>query len=58
MDEHKQTIDAWLEEDKKSLYKQKHAAKRVYDRLVDECGYTGIYIRQQDARAYFAKRLA
>lgn len=43
LDEHKQTIDAWLEEDKKSWYKQKHTAKRVYDRLVDECGYTGNY---------------
>lgn len=43
LDEHKQTIDAWLEEDKKSWYKQKHTAKRVYDRLVDECGYTGSY---------------
>lgn len=43
LDEHKQTIDAWLEEDKKSWYKQKHTAKRVYARLVDECGYTGSY---------------
>ena len=43
LDEHKHSIDAWLEEDKKSWYKQKHTAKRFYDRLVDECGYTGSY---------------
>lgn len=29
LDEHMQTIDAWLEENKKSCYKQKHTAKRV-----------------------------
>lgn len=43
LDEHKQTIDAWLEEDKKGWYKQKHTAKRVYERFVDGCGYIGSY---------------
>lgn len=31
----KATIDKWLEEDKKARQKQRHTAKRVYDRLRD-----------------------
>ena len=43
LDEFKETIDTWLKEDKKNWYKQRHTAKRVYDRLVSECGFTGSY---------------
>ena len=43
LDGYKKAIDNWLDEDKKSWYKQQHTAKRIYDRLVDECGYTGSY---------------
>jgi len=34
-------IDQWLEEDKKRPRKQRHTAKRIYDRLVREHGFTG-----------------
>jgi len=32
----KATIDEWLEEDKRDRRKQRHTAKRVYDRLREE----------------------
>ncbi len=32
----KATIDEWLEEDKRARRKQRHTAKRVYDRLREE----------------------
>ena len=38
LDPYKEIIDGWLEEDKRNWYKQRHTAKRVYDRLVDEHG--------------------
>ena len=34
LDPYKQEIDTWLTEDKKARRKQRHTAKRVYDRLV------------------------
>ena len=34
-------IDGWLEADRTALRKQRHTAKRIYDRLVAEHGYTG-----------------
>jgi len=34
-------IDQWLEEDKKQPKKQRHTARRIYDRLVREYGFTG-----------------
>src|SRR5215210_6350122 len=34
-------IDAWLAADQAAPRKQRHTAKRVYDRLVAEHGYTG-----------------
>ena len=37
------TIDRWLEEDLKVPRKQRHTARRIYDRLVEECGYRGSY---------------
>lgn len=36
-------VDSWLEEDRRCWFKQRHTAKRVYDRLVEEAGYTGSY---------------
>lgn len=36
-------IDEWLENDKKVPRKQRHTAKRIYDRLREEAGYTGGY---------------
>ncbi len=37
------TIDRWLDVDVKMPRKQRHTAKRVFDRLRDECGFTGGY---------------
>ncbi len=37
------TIERWLIEDKTRRRKQRHTAKRVYTRLVEEEGYTGSY---------------
>ena len=37
------TIDRWLDEDMKVPRKQRHTAKRVVDRLRDECWFTGGY---------------
>ena len=36
-----QVIDQWLEEDKERPKKQRHTARRIYDRLVREHGFTG-----------------
>ncbi len=36
-------IDTWLTEDNQRRRKQRHTAKRVFDRLVDEHGFTGSY---------------
>ena len=43
LDPFKPTIRQWLEEDRKHWCKQHHTAQRVYDRLVEEQGYTGSY---------------
>ncbi len=49
-------IDAWLDEDRQVSRKQRHTAKRVFDRLRDEHGFTGgytiikDYIRERDRR--------
>jgi transposase len=37
LDPFKETIDKWLVEDKQAPRKQRHTAKRVYDRLKKEC---------------------
>lgn len=36
-------IDGWLTDDQQRRRKQRHTAKRVFDRLVDEHGFTGSY---------------
>lgn len=36
-------IDLWLEEDRKVPRKQRHTVWRIYNRLRDECGFTGSY---------------
>lgn len=41
-------IDQWLLEDKRCHRKQRHTAKRVFDRLKDECGFTGGYTIVKD----------
>lgn len=36
-------MEQWLEDDQGRWHKQRHTARRVFDRLVDEHGYTGSY---------------
>ncbi|GBF12252.1 integrase core domain protein [Tepidibacillus sp. HK-1] len=46
-------IDTWLEEDLRKPKKQRHTQIRVYQRLVDECGFTGGI---RTVTAYVAKK--
>ncbi|MED1721163.1 IS21 family transposase [Brevibacillus parabrevis] len=46
-------VDAWLTEDQAMPRKQRHTAKRIYDRLVQEHGYTG---SDRTVRDYVSKR--
>ena len=48
LDEFTDQIDQWLLEDKSCHRKQRHTAKRVFDRLRDECGFTGGYTIVKD----------
>ena len=41
LDPFKPVIQEWLDEDKKHWRKQHHTAQRIYERLVEEQGYTG-----------------
>jgi transposase len=41
-------IEGWFEDDKKVLAKQRHTAKRIFDRLRDEHGFTGGYTVVRD----------
>lgn len=43
LDEYVSTINQWLEEDRNRWFKQRHTAQRVYDRLVNELGFSGSY---------------
>jgi len=38
LDPYKHDIDTWLNEDKKARRKQRHTAKRIYNRLVEKHG--------------------
>jgi len=41
-------IDIWLAEDKQRPRKQRHTAKRIFDRLRSECAFTGGYTIVKD----------
>ena len=41
-------IDQWLAEDKDRPRKQRHTAKRIFERLRDECGFDGGYTIVKD----------
>ena len=43
LDPFKPVIQEWLDEDKKHWRKQNHTVQRIYERLVEEQGYTGSY---------------
>ena len=51
----KPIIDAWLLEDRTKPRKQRHTAQRIFERLRDEYGFTGVactirrYVRQATA---------
>ena len=52
LDPHKPLIDRWIGEDQQRWYKQRHTAKRIYERLIDEspgfsCSYNTVqrYVR-------------
>ena len=53
---HTDTIERWLKEDREIPKKQRHTARRIYTRLVEEEGYTGSevtvrrYVRQVKAK--------
>ena len=46
---HLATIDQILADDKEAPPKQRHTARRIFDRLRDEHGYTGCYSQVQTA---------
>ncbi len=41
MDPVAEIVKRWLEDDERAPRKQRHTAKRIFDRLVDEYGFTG-----------------
>ncbi len=43
LDPHKVWIDEILESDKQIHHKQRHSALRIFNRLKEECGFTGGY---------------
>jgi len=56
---YKETIDGWLEDDKKAKKKQRHTAKRIFDRLKQEvvgfeCSYrtTAAYVKAKKENIY------
>ena len=48
LDPFKRIIDRILEDDRTSHHKQRHTAKRIFDRLRDEYGFTGGYTIVKD----------
>lgn len=43
LDDYVALIDRWLEEDRRNWRKQRHTARRVFERLVAEHGFEGSY---------------
>jgi len=57
LDPYKNIIDGWLEDDRKTWSKQDHTAKRIFERLAEEHGYTGSYsIVQRHLKACRAQK--
>ena len=48
LDPYVDQIDHWLVEDKDRPRKQRHTAKRIFERLGDECGFNGGYTIVKD----------
>ncbi|MEC2132249.1 IS21 family transposase [Brevibacillus centrosporus] len=53
MEAYCEQVDTWLLEDQTRPKKQRHTSKRIYDRLVSECGFAG---SDRTVRYYVAKR--
>ncbi|EMT54678.1 integrase catalytic subunit [Brevibacillus borstelensis AK1] len=53
MEAYREQVDTWLMEDQSCPQKQRHTAKRIYDRLVSEFGFAG---SERTVRYYVAKR--
>ena len=57
LDGFSEIIDQWLKEDLKQLRKQRHTAKRIFDRLRAEHGFSGGYTIVKDyAREHHRRR--
>lgn len=53
LDDLRPVIDGWLEEDRRNWHKQRHTAKRIWERIRDEHGFTGSYSTvQRYVKAY------
>jgi len=50
LDKYKSDIDSWLEEDKRMRKKQRHTAKRIYNRLKDK--YTDFSVSYRTVVTY------
>jgi transposase len=51
-------VEQWLSEDAEARRKQRHTARRIYDRLVEEHGYPGSEVTVRRAVARLRPRLA
>jgi transposase len=51
-------VRAWLAEDEEAPRKQRHTARRIYDRLVEEHGYPGSEVTVRRAVAHLRPRCA
>ena len=56
LDRFKPTIDSWLDDDRRCRRKQRHTAKRVYDRLREEYREEGFSCSYRTVAAYVAER--
>lgn len=52
LDAHRSTIVSWLEEDSRCWRKQRHTAKRIWERLVEE---HGVDVKESTVRHYVGK---
>ncbi len=56
LDPFKAVIDKWIEEDRVRRRKQRHTAKRVYDRLCDEYRHKGFSCSYRTVASYVSVR--
>lgn len=56
LDPYKSLIDEWLEADRRTRKKQRHTARRVFTRLVEEAGEEGFPCSYRTVAAYVAEK--